>query len=391
MIASQRMRGSSPVHKSLAFALSLSMAWLSPPLGVSGARSPDPVEDPATAETDVPEAPAPEAPEASEGLEDPTAKAAILPLTVTGELSEADQQALTDELVEGLQRGNFGVIVPTDVAAVSPDAAECADAKCYTRIASATSATHVVWAQIEVEDRDYNVVVQLIDGATGSVMASSQEGCEICGIADAGNLVASAAATLRTKLDALAKGPSTLTVVSDPVDAVVTIDGDLVGTTPLDRPVIPGKHVIRVTKEGFIAIEREVTLVEGVQESISFELEKVPSRLPKRPWGWASLGVGIVGLGGGLALTFIHDQDFKAGGGCSGQEKDTDGNCKFLWDTKWYGISAAVAGAALTTLGVAILLNTAGNRPKRDKGPKKKKASARVGVGPGQVMLQGRF
>ena len=219
------------------------------------------------------------------------------------------------------------------------------------------------------------------------MLAKNPDGCEICGVADVGALLSAAAATLRTKLDALASGPATLLLESNEADADVFIDGELVGTTPLDRQVIPGKHLLRVQKDGFITLEREVTFVEGVSENLEMNLEKVPSRLPGRTWGWASLGVGIVALGGGVGLTYLHDTNHLKT--CSGANKDSFGNCKFLWNTKWAGVGTAIGGAALTTLGVAILLNTRKAKTKRSEDPDK--ASAKVGVGFRSVTVRGRF
>jgi hypothetical protein len=154
--------------------------------------------------------------------------------------------------------------------------------------------------------------------------------------------------------------------------------------------------VLRVSKEGYIAIEREVTFVEGVEESLSFELEKVPSRLPSRPWGWVSLGVGVASLGAAIGFAAIRDQPYEIGSACEGANIDDDGNCRRIWNTEYHVLGFALAGGALVTLGVAILLDTAAG-----KGPKKTKASAgntarrrrrpQVGVGPGSVMVKGRF
>jgi len=93
-----------------------------------------------------------------------------------------------------------------------------------------------------------------------------------------------------------------------------------------------------------------------------------------------------VALGGGLALTFMHDKEYQSD--CSGLNVDPAGNCKFLWDTKWAGAGTAIAGAALGTLGVAILLTTAKGKTKKLEDDK---VEARVGLGPGNVSLQGRF
>lgn len=315
-----------------------------------------------------------------------SARAGVLPIVVDGELNDADQQALAAKLVEGLERGSFGIIAPGQVAAAAPEAASCASKDCYASIASKAGATHLVRATVTVQDRDYQILVELIDGATGDVLARSDDGCEICGVADVGGLLSAAAATLRTKLDALASGPATLILNSDPPDADVFIDGELAGTTPLDRPVIPGKHILRVQKDGFITLEREVTFVEGVREEMEMSLDKVPSRLPGRAWGWASLGVGVAALGGGVALTYLHDLDHDPT--CAGNNVDAFGNCKFLWDTKWAGVGTAIGGAALTTLGVAILLNT---RKVKAKRVDPDKAEAKVGVGFGSVTVRGRF
>ncbi len=337
------------------------------------------------------------------------ATVAVLPLAVEGELSDADRESLTDELVGGLQRGDFRVVDPAAVVSASSKAEGCADAKCLAAVAEATEATHVLRARVTVVDRDYAVDVELFDGSSGKSLAKTDEGCEICGIADAGNLMATAAATLRTKLDALAKGPSTLEITSQPEGAEVLLDGEIIGVTPLERPVIPGKAVVRVSKEGFIAIEREVTLVEGVAESVTFELEKVPSRLPSRPWGWVSLGVGIAALG--AAATFaalgIAESDYRIGGRCrnrlgpnkaDGPLEDADGDCLFVWNTEAHVLGFGIAGGALTTLGVAILLNSrARKRASKGEGglegstARRRRRRPRVGLGWGNVTVSGRF
>ena len=318
------------------------------------------------------------------------ARAAILPLEVRGELSEADREALTAELVEGLRRGDFEVVAPTEVLAASPDAVSCADAACVQTVARDTGATQVVRATVVVEDRDYHVTVRLLDGSTGKSLASTEEGCEICGITDAGELIAAASATLRTKLDALAKGPASVEVVSTPSDAQVFIDGELVGTTPLAQPVVAGKRVLRVSREGYITIEREVTFVEGVAESLAFELEKVPSRLPSRPWGWVSLGVGLAGVGTAVGFAYLDDRPYRVGSACDAPDnRDPAGECRRLWKTQWIVLGTALAGAALTTLGVAVLLSTS-----RRAGKARAKRSSRrpsFGVGPGSVAIEGRF
>lgn len=327
------------------------------------------------------------------------ATAAILPLTVEGDLPDVDRDNLASQLVEGLQRGAFDVIEPSAVEAASPGAAKCGTADCYKKIAGAVGATHVVKTRVVVVDRDYELEVTLADGKTGKVVARTNDSCEICGVVDVGTMLGTAAATLKSKLDALAKGPSTLSVVSEPIGSEIRIDGELVGTTPYEGPVIPGKSVLRISKEGFITIEREVTFVEGVAETLSFELEKVPSRLPPRPWGWVSLGVGVASLGAAVAFSVLDDRELKVGGECR-QDTDMMGRCKQLWSTQYIVLGTALGGAALATLGVAVLLTSGQGRKAKKEAPatsgetaklRKRQRRPRVGVGPGSVTLRGRF
>lgn len=333
-------------------------------------------------------------------------KLAILPLVVEGSLSEADTATLTQSLSSGLQRGEFTIVAPSEVLAVEPNAAGCGDTACFKSIASKTGAAFVVRAEVGVRDRDYTVQVDLVSGADGQRIARTQDGCEICGVVDVSGLIDSAAATLRLKLDALAKGPASIKLATDPPGAIITIDGDIAGTTPISRQIVPGKHLIRLTKEGYIAVEREVTFVEGVGEDLNFTLEKLPTRLPGKRWGYATIVLGIAGIGAGVALNAIDSRPYDLGSNCTGgdikyampmpgQPKSVTGRdeCKYLYNTKWYGIGAAVVGAALLTLGTVILINA---RPKTDSGGKGKARAERPGVqrlglGPASVSLSGNF
>ena len=311
-------------------------------------------------------------------------KTAILPLVVEGELPDTDREALTNQLVEGLQRGSFEVVTPDQVVAAAGDK-DCDKPACMTKIAEQTGATHIVRAVVQVVDRDYTVSVGLYDGKDGTKVVSSSDGCEICGVVDVGGLMETQAATLRTKLDALASGPAAVNITSEPPEAEVTLDGEPFGVTPVDKPIIPGDHVIRVSKEGYIAVQEKRTFVEGARESLNYELEKVPNRLPKRPYGWVSLGLGIGAVGGGVAMIVLHDIPYRISGACEGDQVDQDGDCQFLFNTKWYGLGLSLVGGTLVTLGAAILVNTA-------KSPRKKAkieaALDHLKVGPGGVGLR---
>ncbi|TPV94999.1 MAG: PEGA domain-containing protein [Myxococcales bacterium FL481] len=312
--------------------------------------------------------------------------AAVLPIAVDGEIAESDRATLTKRLLEGLERGRFSVIPPSAVASTLPVGEDCAQARCLTNVAVATRSSHVVRTVVVARDRDYTVTVELIDGRTGETVAKAVDGCEICGVADVGTLLGTQAATLRSKLEALASGPATLILNSDPSGAVVSIDGSIVGTSPLELAVAPGDHVVRAQHEGYIAVERQVTFVEGVIEPLDLDLEEQPSRLPGRTWGLVSLGAGIAALGVGVTFTAMHSDQYRPDCDPANGTQDAAGECRFLWNTKWGGMASAAVGTALITFGTAVLLN----RPRSSLKPPERD-TAQVIVGPGSIGVRGRF
>ena len=381
-------------RRGLAVVLATSVVFGSSGMGVATAAGLAPVTGAS--------APAMLAPAAGQGP-----KLAILPVTVEGGISESDQAELTRALTAGLERGSFQIVGPEQVLAADAKAGDCNNAVCYQNIAARTGAAYVVRAVVSVKDRDYTVKVELVAGADGRRLAATQDGCEICGVVDAAGLIDSAAATLRLKLDALSKGPAALKMTSNPKGAIVTIDGEVVGQTPIERPVVPGKHLIRVSEEGYISIEREVTFVEGVNEDLTFNLEKLPSRLPGKRFGYVSLGFGVAAIAGAVAFGILDDEQYYLGGKCSKPYMgDPDGDfnqipegesitrakeCQFLWQTEPFSIPLAVAGGALLTLGVVILVN-ARQKTQKEKGrATAQRRMPRFGVGPGSVSVSGRF
>jgi hypothetical protein len=59
--------------------------------------------------------------------------------------------------------------------------------------------------------------------------------------------------------------------------AEVSIDGNLVGTVPLEIKLDPGSHTVVVEKRGFQRWTREVRVIDGAKQSLWAELEQVPS------------------------------------------------------------------------------------------------------------------
>jgi len=73
------------------------------------------------------------------------------------------------------------------------------------------------------------------------------------------------------------KAPTGLVVTTEPAGARVTVNGIGWGTTPLViRHLPPGDKRIRVSKDGYRAAERVLTLEEGRQQTVAIELPTAP-------------------------------------------------------------------------------------------------------------------
>jgi len=210
-------------------------------------------------------------------------------------------------------------------------------------------------------------------------------------------------------------GASLMLDLSEP-DAVIFVDGKHIGPYkgPLKLP--PGTHAIRVERDGFYPLERQLTLDATAPNRHLFKLEPTPETRADyessvsfhRTWGWIStLSGAAVAAGGGVFLAVNAgakkdrqadlDQAFDAGNNqvicdvASGDDPDMC-NARYLAaqeaydNTKAkdaYGFVAIGVGGALIATGVVLLLTG------EPAGKYDEPASTSVGVGlsPGGASL----
>jgi len=70
-----------------------------------------------------------------------------------------------------------------------------------------------------------------------------------------------------------------LRVVTEPPGAEVAVNGRSLGVTPFDGRVEVGSYRLTVTRNGFLPVEEEVTVVEGGELARTFRLEVAPATL----------------------------------------------------------------------------------------------------------------
>lgn len=307
---------------------------------------------------------------------------AVLPLRVDGQVDEVTRNRWNAALRDGLSRGSAEVV---DDAQVAPYIdGSCDRQSCYDKIRANSSATHIVRATVVQKNRDYILKIDLLDARTGTVAVTSEDRCEICGNEEVGALLDSQGALLQTRLAAQGKGPAVLFLDTTPSGAIVYIDGEAVGTTPLERPVLEGDHKVRVSLNGYVAEERALTFVGGVREELKLPLQRAPGNPKTLALGAAGLAGGIVLIGAGIALVGLDDVPYRKGEKCSGVNVDADGDCKFVYNTGPLGAVIIGVGAILGTLGAVALHRNRG--AKLGKGKKEKAMVVPTGFG-----VMGRF
>jgi hypothetical protein len=328
--------------------------------------------------------------------DDGTSRVVVLGTAVEGDLQASRGDELTTALRDGLARGEFELVdSPPDWASVvscAPSSSAKWSPDCAAQAARKVGADYAVVMKIVVDRRDYSIGLEVIGAETGSVSASSSERCEVCGIAEARDVVDSQAAAIRARIESLTLAAPVVVFESSPPGAIIRLDGKLVGETPFERVLEPGPHVVEGSLHGYVAESQRLEAVAGVRSTVKFDLEPVPRsvRFAKlRVFGWVALGVGVAGVVTGATLVAIDGRPNELD--CRGGNVDPEGDCKFVYGTLGGGIGALAAGGALLATGVGILLGT------RDRGrqsPKRARIDGgRLGmrVGPRYLGVAGRF
>jgi len=277
---------------------------------------------------------------------------AIARLHFAGQVPEALRATLADRLVSGLTAVNFQVVraplsrEPGNSVEIEGGRA-CTDADCFRALAQKLRVGHLVTALVEENDKTFAVTLELISGRNGAVVGTNRERCEICGVEEVGEKMSLAAATLRSRLEALTRSPALFVIRTRPPGATVAIDGRRVGRTPLDLTLESGPHTMVLEREGYDPLERSFVATSGVDESLDLDLVRLPTRFPFRAAGWTAVASSVALAAGGIYFLGLDGQEVS----CSPGEKDLRGNCPRVYRTNVVGASLLGLSAVSATLG----------------------------------------
>ncbi len=282
-------------------------------------------------------------------------RVAIARLDFEGKIPEGLQDLFAQRLVQGLSAARFEVLRGSDVqqTLTGPNQAlaTCQNATCYPAMASALAASYLITAHVAESNKTYTMVLEIINGRTGGVLASNRERCETCGVEEAGEKMGLAASALRERLEAVSRAPARFTIRSRPAGAVVVMDGKQAGVTPLEAQLPGGPHHVQLVMSGHDSLSRTFTVVSGVDEAMDLDLVAIPSKFPYRAAGWGGVAGGVALLAAGIITMAFDNHQIS----CSADQRDLNGNCPWVRSTKWWAATMVGVGAVTGTLGGVLL------------------------------------
>lgn len=311
------------------------------------------------------------------------------PISVVGELSETEVQALRVRVDEEFARTEFESVSPLPLAT-------CTSEECWQLEAQSTGSRYIASIVVNTSNADQQLAIDIVDLTDGSTVVEVERTCELCGRDELLDATADLSATALRKLQSHAAVTTAVVVDSLPTGARVVLDGENVGTTPLRLEVSPGSHTMELSADGHDTFSQAIDIDRGTTESLRLRLSAtalpVPaprptdtSPTPARRRGRVIAGAALVGGGfaaaaAGVTLLVMHGRPITSD--CSGDDVDADGDCHFLRDTRTGGIIGLSAGGA-ALVGGAVLL---GLELRRDR-----PGTVALSPTPSGLLLRGRF
>lgn len=199
-------------------------------------------------------------------------------------------------------------------------------------------------------DADRTVIAQLYSADDGALLQVEQRVCQRCAsnerlIREITELVQELA-----RDEVANKANQTyLDVTSTPPQAILRIDGVVVGQTGQPYRVRPGEHTIQLEHEGYRVASQTLTVGANEHKALSVSLSKSSQNTSQGGGLRRTLSLGSLALGGGALIAGVG---FLVVDG----DSSSDGSRDRVRDTRSIGIGSLVAGTVLVGAGIALLV-----------------------------------
>jgi TolB-like protein len=245
-------------------------------------------------------------------------RVAVLRLVFQEDMPDNNKNFLRERLIGGLAAADFQVFAGMTVEQLLKQGSRleaCRAPSCYREIAQRLGVEYLVTGAVQVDKKNYDVVIDLIYGRDGKTIGQSRERCELCGIKEVGTQMDRQVLSLRGKAEeAAATAPGRFSIESRPQGAEVTLDGKAAGVTPLSVDVASGNHQVIVRADGYQASERNIFVDSGMNGYLAVDL--APSGTVAsviggwRPSRITAIALGLVGaaaVGAGVVTHHFHN------------------------------------------------------------------------------------
>lgn len=271
---------------------------------------------------------------------------AVMPPDLGEERRAGAVERITNAVVVGLERGG---------AQPHPLAAEaCPDGEtpCF-EAAREAGAEYLIQTAVVAADREYELTLRVWDVEKETELSSGDQSCDICGLEEAANLASDEATTLARRVATQAAELGQIILRSNPEGAMVEVDGEPAGLTPLTLELEAGAHQITLEKPGYSTKTVPVQVESGLRETLPVELHASRER-SRRIAGWSLLGASVPVIGGGVAALAVDGRPHRKS--CGEAALDANGLCPFSYETTALGAVTISVGAAALISGVTLLV-----------------------------------
>ncbi|HET6439737.1 MAG TPA: PEGA domain-containing protein [Anaeromyxobacter sp.] len=246
---------------------------------------------------------------------------AVLDFSLAGSAHPDLARVLSDAAARGAEGSDYQIITQGEVAAVLGldrlrQLLGCSDEEsCLSDTARALDAERLLSGSLTILERTALVTVRLIDahkGRTLSRASTSLLDATEKELVDAARRLSYEVITGK-RLDT----SGLLRLQVDRPGAAVTLDGKEIGKSPLSEVprVLEGPHTVVIQKDGYVRWSTTVSVPPGGE--VPVEAQLIPVKLlgeaaRSRLWSWAyaSTGVTVVAVGGGLVFHKLADDSY---------------------------------------------------------------------------------
>jgi hypothetical protein len=265
--------------------------------------------------------------------------------------------AVSDRLQSERHAPQAHAFTPAEVDALIRCVSSETSKDCAKDALDAAQTSRAVVMRVARESRDTTVFMAWMLARGGETLATKRRVCERC----SSKLLAQSAAALLSALLREVDVRTTRTgiaVKTTPGGARVSIDGEVVGVTELERGVLPGRHRIVMELRGYETATRELDVLAGETAVIVATLRPLAPAAGAAPppakhragssalrlAPWIAIGAGSTAAVAGIALIAANEP------------RVSDGSHRYKWrDSKGIGVAVSVAGVAVALAGGAGL------------------------------------